>query len=174
MSSDSSSPTARPDLESARLGMKVKDGAPDVLGLSEPDGTFPDKDGPNGPPGKKAKPIPAHLKKIVNFFQAIVADEALLLEMCFEQCMVIVRESVSSNAAGADYFSGPNGDGGASFTPGHYATIAGPMACALYKEVLEAIKGRAQEYEELFNDSVREREKAAGKPPSGIIIATGR
>lgn len=174
MSSDSK-PSSRVDLESARLGMKVVQGAPPVGGapVDGPDGTFHDKPAPDGPPVQKAKQIPPHLKGIVNFFQSIIADEALLLEMCLDQTMIMVQEAINARAHGIDFFAGAQGDGGSSFTPGHYATIAGPMACELYKEVLKAIEGRAAEYEQLLKEATREREKATGKPPSGIIIAKG-
>ncbi len=165
----------RPDLESARLGMKVQQGAPPVGGsavLDEPDGTLMDKESPTGPPSPKAKKIPPHLKKIINFFQGLIADEGLLLEMCFDHCMTMVQDTVRSNSAGIDYFAGEGGGMGGSnaFSPGHYASVAGPMACELYRNVLKAIEGRADDYNQLLAEATREREKAAGKAPSGIII----
>lgn len=174
MSSDSKPSSSRVDLEAARLGMKVVQGAPPVGGSpieDGPDGTFHDKPAPDGPPVQKAKQIPPHLRGIVNFFQSIIADEALLLEMCLDQTMIMVQEAINARAHGIDFFAGSQGDGGSSFTPGHYATIAGPMACELYKEVLKAIEGRAGEYAELLKEATREREKTSGKPPTQIIIA---
>jgi len=174
MSSDSKQQN-RPDLESARLGMKVQTGAPPVGGmeLDGPEGTFPDKPGPDGPPTPKIKPIPAHLKKIISFFQGLIADEGLLMEMCFAHCMIMVKDTVNANAVGVDFFAGQNGDGGSSFTPGHYATIAGPMACELYKQVLLAVKDRAGEYEDLLKEATREREKNAPTGRPGIVLPPG-
>ena len=175
MSSDSK-PSSRPDLDSARLGMKSVLGAPPVGGspTEGPDGTFHDRDGPSGPPNPKVKQIPPHLKKIINFFQGLIADEGLLLEMCFDHCMTIVSEGVNSKAAGADFFAGPNGDGGSSFTPGHYATVAGPMACELYKQVLLAVKDREADYSKLLEEATREREKNAPNARPSIIIASAK
>lgn len=170
MSKDSESP-ARLDLDSARLGMQVKHGAPPLAGEeAAPDGTNFDKQSPDGPPQERVRKIPPHLARVISFFRGLIADEGLLLDMCFEHCMDIVKENVHQNSVGVDFFAGSDGQGGNTFTAGHYATVAGPMACKLYEQVLKAVEGRSEEYVALVEEANREREKTSGKAPSGIII----
>jgi hypothetical protein len=170
MSDASSKQLNRPDLEAARLGMKVEKGAPPVQGLEGPDGTRWDKPAPKGPPNVQIRKIPSHLKKVVGFFNALIADEGLLLDLCFEHAMELVQSNVESKMVGTDNFVG-DGEGAVSspFNAATYASIAGPLACELYKNVIEAIKGRAGEYEEIVAEANREREKQ-NPGPSTLIL----
>ncbi len=157
----------RPDLESARLGMVVKEGAPPVLGLSE-DGpeTKWGKNDASGPPTPQPRPIPQHLKKIVSFFSGIIADEGLLLDLCFEESMRIVQTNISAKTAGIDYFA-------ADSTPVNYGQIAGPMCVELYRQALKAIDGRAEEFKKMVQEIEDDREKNAPGASKIIVVSKG-
>lgn len=169
--SDVSKSPSRPDLEKARLDMKVQKGAPPVGGVAvdtAPEGTIWDKESPQGPPNPKVRKIPDHLKKVTSFFAGLIADEGLLLDMCFEHCMEIVKQNIESRMVGTDFFQG-DGQAANPFTPAHYASVAGPMACELYRNVLKAVEGREEEFRDLVAEAAREREKE-NPGPSSIII----
>lgn len=170
MSDASSKQVSRPDLEAARLGMKVEQGAPPVKGFEGPDGTRWDKESPKTTPNAQVRKIPAHLKKVVAFFNSLIADEGLLLDLCFEHAMELVQSTIEPRMVGTDNFVG-DGEGtlGGPFNAATYAVVAGPMACELYKNVLIAIQGRAKEYEEIVTEANREREQK-NPGPSSIIL----
>lgn len=165
---------SRPDYESARGTIRVA-GVPSVTDpselertMAEPEGTRWDQSAPSGPPTPAVRPIPQHLKSIFRFFDGIIQDESLLVDLCLERCMEIVRRNVESKLVGADHFAG-EGQGGNPFTPVNYAAIAGPLAIELYKQVLSAVEGREEEYKKLLEEATRERERNS---PSGPRIFT--
>ena len=78
---------SRPDWESARATIAVP-GTPPL------DGTKWDKEAPSGPPTPEKLEIPKHLEKIVRFFNGIVMDESLLVDVCLERSVEIVGSYV--------------------------------------------------------------------------------
>lgn len=153
---------SRPDWESARATIAVP-GAPPL------DGTKWDKEAPSGPPTPEKLEIPKHLEKIVQFFNGIVMDESLLVDLCLERCMEIVRRNVESKIVGSDHWAGDGQAGGGPYTPAHYAAVAGPLTVELYKQVLLAIDGRQEEYDKLREEMNREREKSSPGGPRIIV-----
>lgn len=143
---------SRPDWESARASIAVP-GAPPVQ-----DGTTWDKDAPTSPPTPKELPVPKHLEKIVGFFREIIMSESLLVDLCLDRCMEIVKRNVESKMVGVDHFAS-EGAGGNPYTPAHYAAVAGPLTVELYKQVLKSIEGQQEEYDRLYQEMIREREK---------------
>lgn len=133
------------------------------------DGTKWDKEAPSGPPTPQKLAIPKHLERIVGFFNGIIMDESLLIDLCLDRCMEIVRRNVESKMVGSDHFAGDGG--GSPYTPAHYAAVAGPLTVELYKQVLKAIEGRQGEYGKLVEEMNREREK--NSPGGPRIIVSG-
>lgn len=123
------------------------------------EGTVFDKAAPTGPPTPKLREVPSHLAKIVRFFQGIVADEGLLLDLCLDRAVGIVEFNYQKRLAGADFFAQEQP------TALHFVGMAGPLAVELYKQTLESIKGRQDEYEALL------REATDGARPSPVIHA---
>jgi len=122
------------------------------------DGTKWDKEAPTGPPSPQKLAIPKHLERIVEFFNGIILDESLLIDLCLDRCMEVVRRNVESKMVGSDHWAG-DGQAGGPYTPAHYAAVAGPLTVELYKQVLNAIDGRKDEYGKLVEEMNREREK---------------
>ena len=145
----------RPDWESARATMAVT-GPPPLT-----DGTRFDQEPPTGPPNPVKLEIPKRLEKIVAFFNGIILDESLLMDLCLERCVGIVERNVKSKSWGIDHFQDAN--------PAQYAAIAGPLTVELYKQVLLAIDGRKEEYAKLMEEMVREREKSSPGGPKIIV-----
>lgn len=125
------------------------------------DGTKWDKDAPTGPPNPPKLAIPKHLERIVGFFNGIVMDESLLIDLCLERCIGIVERNVNSKIYGVDHFADAN--------PTQYAAIAAPLTVELYKQVLNAISGRQDEYGKLVEEMNREREKNSPGGPRIIV-----
>ena len=133
-------------------------------GLQEgQEGTAFDKPAPTGPPQPMVREIPPHLKKIIEFFSGIIADEGLLLDLCVDRAVGIVEYNYKKRAFGSDFFSGEQP------TPMHFIMTAGPLATELYKQVLESIKGRVEEYTKLLQEAQDEARRKPGTPP--LILA---
>ena len=129
-------------------------------GLQEgQEGTAFDKPAPTGPPQPMVREIPPHLKKIIEFFSGIIADEGLLLDLCVDRAVGIVEYNYKKRAFGSDFFSGEQP------TPMHFIMAAGPLATELYKQVLESIKGRVEEYTKLLQEAQDEARRKPGTPP---------
>lgn len=125
-----------------------------------PEGTIFDKPAPTAPPQPKKREIPDHLKKVVQFFSEIIADEGLLLDLCVDRAIGIIEYNYNKRAFGSDFFQGEQP------TPMHFIMTAGPLATELYKQVLEAIKGRTDEYSRILGEAQDEaRRNKPGTPP---------
>lgn len=155
----------RPDWESARATMAVP-GPPPLQ-----DGTQWDKEAPTGPPTPKQLSVPKHLEGIVRFFNGIILDESLLIDLCLDRCMTIVQRNVEAKMVGSDHWAGDGQGSSGPYTPSHYAAVAGPLTVELYKQVLKAIEGRQEEYGKLIEEMSREREK--NSPGGPRIIVSG-
>lgn len=115
--------------------------------LNGPEGTFFDKPPPTGPPTPPTRSIPIHLAKIVQFFQGIIADEGLLLDLCLDRAMGIVEFNYKKRLVGSDFFNeNPPG-------PFHFAGVAAPLAVELYKAVLVSVNDRGAEYTKLLEEA---------------------
>ena len=121
-----------------------------------------DKPAPTDNPTIAPRAIPKHLLKIVNFFQGIILDESLVMDLCLERAMEIVQQNVLKKTVGIDQFQ--------EFGPMQYAAVAGPLTVELYKQVLQSVNQRSEEYDKLFQEAKTERERAATPPASRIIV----
>jgi len=126
------------------------------------EGTHWDKPAPTDNPTIAPRAIPKHLLKVVEFFQGIILDESLVLDLCLEQCMEIIQRNVLKKNVGIDQFQ--------EFGPMQYAAVAGPLTVELYKQVLASVGERSDEYKKLVQAAQAERERAATPPAARIIV----
>lgn len=127
------------------------------------EGTIFDKPAPTGPPSPPVRKIPQHLGKVIRFFEEIIADEGLLLDLCVDRAVGIVELNYKKRAFGSDLFSD------AQPTPAHFIGMSAPLAVELYQQVLRAIEGRQSEYEKLLDEAKKELERGQ-KPASSILL----
>ncbi len=139
----------------------------DSLRLIDPlngkEGTVFDKPAPTGPPSAPLRSIPSHLKKVVRFMESVIADESLLLDLCVDRAVGIVKFNYEKRAYGNDLFSDQQP------TTLHFVGMAAPLAVELYKQVLVSITDRKEEYAELLADAQKEME-SGGRPTSPILL----
>lgn len=129
--------------------------------LNGREGTVFDKPAPTGPPTPPTRALPPHLKKVIQFFEGIIADEGLLLDLCVDRAVGIVEYNYRKRLAGSDYF-------GDQPTAAHFVGMAAPLATELYKQVLVSIGDRAAEYKKLMDEAQEEMTRGA-RPASTIL-----
>jgi hypothetical protein len=130
--------------------------------LSKKEGTvFDDKPAPIGPPGGLSRGIPPHLKKITQFLSGVVSNEALLLDLCLDRAVDIVKFNFDKRAAGSDLMQ--------EISALHFVGAAAPLAIELYKQSLESIKDRADEYMKLVADAQEELKKREKSDPQILV-----
>lgn len=129
--------------------------------LNGRDGTVFDKPAPTGPPTPAVRALPPHLKKVIQFFEGIIADEGLLLDLCVDRAVGIVEYNYRKRAFGSDMFQ-------ENPTPLHFIGMAAPLATELYKQVLVSIMDRADEYKKLMDEAQEEMTRGA-RPASTIL-----
>lgn len=132
----------------------------DPLGGKE--GTVFDQAPPSGPPNPPMRSIPAHLKKVIRFFEGIIADESLLLDLCVDRAVGIVEFNYRKRLVGNDMLMEQP-------TTGHFIQMAAPLATELYKQVLLSIESHGEEYAGLVAEAMKEMEDAS-RPASPIFI----
>lgn len=97
-----------------------------------------DKQSPQGPPQPIERNISEPMKPIVAWLTGVVADEAVLLDLCLEKAIKIVDENYQRGAVGMDLM-------GETFNRTALISIATPLAVKLYSEVLGAVEKRRGE-----------------------------
>jgi len=130
--------------------------------LNGKEGTVFDKPAPTGPPTPPSRSIPIHLAKVIRFFESIIADEGLLLDLCVDRAVGIVEFNYKKRLVGNDFF-------GDQPTVAHFVGMAAPLATELYKQVLASIEARQDEYGALLAEAQKEMERAS-RPASSILI----
>lgn len=130
--------------------------------LNGKEGTVFDKPAPSGPPTPPSRNIPVHLGNVIRFFESIIADEGLLLDLCVDRAVGIVEYNYKKRLVGNDFF-------GDQPTAAHFVGMATPLATELYKQVLESIAARQDEYTVLLKEAQKEMESAARKGSSILI-----
>lgn len=118
------------------------------------EGTVFDKPAPTGPPSPPVRAIPPHLQKVILFFEGIIADEGLLLDLCVDRTVGIVEYNYRKRLVGQDFF-------GDQPTPAHFVSMAAPLATELYKQVLASIMDRKDEYGRLLAEAQEEMTRGA-------------
>lgn len=130
-----------------------------IVDPAAPEGTTWDKPAPTGPPTPATRAIPKHLSKLVRFMEGKIADESLLLDLCVDRCVGIVKFNYEKRLVGSDFFANDQP------TPAHFIQMAAPLAVELYKQVLESIKDDHEEYSKILEDAQKELHDGAGTPP---------
>lgn len=130
--------------------------------LNGKEGTVFDKPAPTGPPTPPSRQIPVHLGKVIRFFESIIADESLLLDLCVDRAVGIVEFNYKKRLVGNDFF-------GDQPTAAHFVGMAAPLAVELYKQVLESIGARQDEYAALLKEAQKEMESASRKGSSILL-----
>lgn len=129
--------------------------------LNGRDGTVFDKPAPTGPPSPPTRALPPHLKKVIQFFEGIIADEGLLLDLCVDRAVGIAEYNYKKRLVGQDFF-------GEQPTPMHFVGMAAPLAAELYKQVLASVVDRKDEYAKLLKEAQEEMERGV-RPTSTIL-----
>lgn len=125
------------------------------------EGTVFDKPAPTGPPTPPIRSIPPHLQKVIRFFEGIIADEGLLLDLCVDRAVGIVEYNYRKRLVGQDFF-------GEQPTPAHFVGMAAPLATELYKQVIASIGDRKDEYAKLLVEA--QEEMTRGQRPTSPIL----
>jgi hypothetical protein len=129
-----------------------------LLSSNGPEGTIFDKAPPTGPPNPPKRQLPGHLDKVVAFFQGIIADEGLLVDLCLDRAIGIVEFNYRKRLVGSDFFSEQPP------TALHFAGIAAPLAVELYKQVLNSVNDRRDEYAALLKSAQKEAGSGGERP----------
>jgi len=129
--------------------------------LNGREGTVFDKQAPSGPPSPPVRAIPPHLRKVIEFFEGIIADEGLLLDLCVDRAVGIVEYNYKKRLVGQDFF-------GDQPTPAHFVGMAAPLATELYKQVIASIVDRKDEYAKLLWEANQEMKR--GERPASPIL----
>ncbi len=131
--------------------------------LNGREGTVFDQPAPTGPPNAPTRSIPPHLGKVLQFMTGIIADESLLLDLCVDRAVEIVKFNYDKRAYGNDLMTEQQP------TPMHFVGMAGPLAVELYKQVLTSIMDRKDEYATLLAEAQKEMQ-SAGRPTPKIFV----
>lgn len=129
--------------------------------LNGNEGTVFDKPAPTGPPTPPTRSIPPHLQKVIRFFEGIIADEGLLLDLCVDRAVGIVEYNYRKRLVGQDFF-------GDQPTPAHFIGMAAPLATELYKQVLASVGDHKEEYAKLLAEA--QEEMTRGQRPASSIL----
>ena len=108
---------------------------------------------PTGPPTPMTRDIPAWFKSVHDWIGQVVADESIVLDLCLERAIQIVKFNHDRGMAGIDYFVESN-------TPPQTQMVAFaiPLAAELYKQVLAAIARDSEKFEKLVADAMAKRD----------------
>lgn len=131
--------------------------------LSGKEGTVFDKPAPTGPPTPMTRGIPPHYKKLVEYYEGIIGDEGLLLDLCVDRAVGIVEFNYKKRMVGSDYFASDQP------TPAHFVGMAAPLAVELYKQVLSSIEHDAENFTKLIQEAKEEFERGQ-RPASSILV----
>ena len=142
-----------------KSALELLDGVGDPL--KPKGGTVFDNPGPAGPPQPMKRPIPPHLGKVAKFLGGIVANEALLLDLCLDRATDIVKFNFEKRAAGTDLMQ--------EISALHFVGAAAPLAVELYKQALESVKDNADEYKKLVEEAQKEMASAPKSGPSILV-----
>lgn len=137
-----------------------------LVGPEAPDapleGTRWDKPAPDGPPTPLERNIPKHLVGVMKFFGEVISDEGILLDLCLDRATAMLEFNVKKRMFGVDLLQ-DNGQ----MHPFNLVAAASPLAIELYKNVLENIDQRKEEYEAVLKAA--QEELRAGKSPSILL-----
>ena len=126
-------------------------------------GTVFDKPAPDAPPegAVQKRSIPGHLMNVIRFFEGVIADESLLMDLCVDRAIGIMEYNYKKRAVGSDLFESPS--------TANFVAMAAPVAVELYKQVLVAIGDRKDEYAKLLEEAQKELRDGTRTPPTILV-----
>jgi len=145
----------KPPVNDAQASLRLLDP------LNGKEGTVFDKPGPTGPPVPLTRGIPPHYKKLVAYYEGIIGDEGLILDLCLDRSIGIVEFNYKKRLAGSDFF-------GEQLTAAHFVSMATPVAIELYKQTIAAIAQDQETYSKLLQEAKEEMER--GQRPGSSIL----
>jgi hypothetical protein len=113
----------------------------DRSGVPGPGEVTWDKPAPEGPPESTLPPTDPNLIPLLQYFSALIEPEAILLDMCVDRSMEIVRQNVRGRSVGIDDFAEGN-----PTHPMNIASIAAPLAVELYRQCIDDVKKDPAQY----------------------------
>jgi hypothetical protein len=120
-----------------------------------------DKNAPQGPPQPEVRSIPDWFKPVHDYLLGTVADEGMLMDLCLERAIEIVRFNWSRGAVGIDLF--PREAGGGAIGRAETLMMATPIAIELYKGSSQSLAtDRRDEFKAVVEKALAAREKPAG------------
>lgn len=138
--------------------MKLVDAGGNPVGTStQPnDGTEFDKAPPTQPPTPQVRSVPEWFQEVHDYLARIVGDESIVVDLCLERCVDIVRTQHDRGLVGIDHF--PEASGGQAPTRMGMMAIASPLCVELYKQVIAEVSSDAANYKEMIKRAVAKRE----------------
>lgn len=107
---------------------------PDGAQPAQPDFQGFDKTAPSSPPNAPVRYVTPGFEGVLKFIEGFVAEEGLVLDLCFERAIEIVETNLRRKTVGIDFFTENN------VPPAILAAqLAAPMAVELYKQVLAGL-----------------------------------
>lgn len=126
-----------------------------------------DKPAPAGPPAQARRSYQPWFLPVVGFFKSIVSDEALLAELCLEKAIEIVKFQRDQHLFGIDSFADGGGIPGGDTT--FLVSASMPLAVELYKQCLEGVTVRVEDFKAAMAESAKLRQMMESKK----IVVTG-
>jgi hypothetical protein len=130
----------------------------DRVGVPEPGEVTWDKPAPEGPPEGAIPPPDEDLAPLHRYFGGIIGPEAILLDMCMDRSIEIVRNNISARSAGIDNYAEGN-----PTHPVHICSIAGPLAVELYRQCIDDVKKNPEPYTKAISDCQALRDAKTSK-----------
>lgn len=93
------------------------------------------KPAPQGPPAEVERPVSEWFKPILKHLKGVVADEGLVIDLCLERAVEIVKWNHLSKMYGSDFFAGGPDGTGANIDRLGLISLAIPLAGKLYDGV---------------------------------------
>jgi hypothetical protein len=133
----------------------TNDGIPRLVATEEPDiaPVIDRAKAPTGPPTPMSRDIPGWFKPVHNWLAQVIADEAVVLDLCLERAIQIVEFNHNAGMVGIDHFVE-----NAMPPRTQMVAFAIPLAAELYKQALASIDRDKTKFEALVAECVAKRD----------------
>jgi hypothetical protein len=158
----------RPTFEQTRRIIVPGEPPPDAVPV-ERQGTVWDKEAPKGPPTPEVRRVPEWFEDVYHWMQGAVNDEGLLIDLCLERAVEIVRFNHDRGMVGIDLFQEGGENGGGAATRAHFLAIASPLAVELYKQTLVTIDKNKAELTKLVEAALAKKAASEGKKAAPVL-----
>jgi len=119
-----------------------------------------DKKAPTSPPQRMERAYAEWFKPVVQYLESVVADDALVLDLCLEKAISVAEFNHNRGMVGIDFF--PEATGGRAAGRTEMLMLAMPLAVELYKQVCVSLntEERKAELEKIFKAALAARDAA--------------